>query len=78
MLMVGSNQNFQWRYYTLVEEVSGIKLNTKNYLVKQLIKNLPMSAQGLAEPHSGLCAAHVNSNTHKEISVISQIRGRGY
>ena len=34
MLMIGSNQNFQWRCHTLAEEVSGEKLNIKNYLVK--------------------------------------------
>ena len=34
MLIVGPNQNFQWRCHTPAEEMSGIKLNTKNYLVK--------------------------------------------
>ena len=34
MLMVGPNQNFQWRCHMPAEEVSEIKLNTKNYLIK--------------------------------------------
>ena len=44
MLMVGSNQNFQWRHHTLAKEVAGIKLNVRIYLMKQLVKNLPMGA----------------------------------
>ena len=42
MLMVGANQNLQWRRHTPAEEVFGAKLNTKNYLMKQLVKNLPV------------------------------------
>ena len=34
MLMVGPNQNFQWRRYTSAEEVSRIKLNIENYVIK--------------------------------------------
>ena len=34
ILMVGPNQNFQWRHHTPAEEVSGIKLNARNYLIK--------------------------------------------
>ena len=62
--MVGPNQNFQWRRHMPAEEVSGIKLNAKNCLMKQLVKNLPIDAQGLAEPHSGLCVVYMDSSTH--------------
>ena len=41
-LMVGPNQNLQWRCHMPAEEVSRAKWNTKNYLVKQLVKNLPI------------------------------------
>ena len=34
ILMVGPSQNLQWRCHMPTEEVSEIKLNTKNYLVK--------------------------------------------
>ena len=42
MLMVRPNQNFQWRCHMPAEEVFGAKLNARKYLVKQLVKNLPM------------------------------------
>ena len=51
-LMVGPNQNFQWRCHTPAEEVSRAKLSAQSYLMKQLIKNLPMDTQELAKPHS--------------------------
>ena len=34
MLMVGSDQNFQWRCHTPTEEVSRAKLIVKNYVMK--------------------------------------------
>ena len=34
MLMVGPNENFQWRHHIPAEEISRAKLNTKNYLIK--------------------------------------------
>ena len=64
MLMVELNQNFQWRHHTPAEEVSGEKLNARNYLVKQLVKNLYMGTQRLAEPYSDPCVVHVDSSTH--------------
>ena len=78
ILMMRPNPNFQWRRHTLAKEVFGVKLNVRNCLTKQLIKKLPMGAQGLAKPYSGPCAVHVDSSTHLRISVIPRIRGRGY
>ena len=34
ILMVGPNQNFQWRHHTPAEEESGAKLTVENYLLK--------------------------------------------
>ena len=48
MLMVGSNQNFQWRHRTSVEGMLGAKLIARSYLEKQLVMNLPLDACGWA------------------------------
>ena len=60
------------------EEVSGVKLNTKNYLMKQQVKNLSMGALELVEPYSDPCAAYEDSGTRQRISVIPRIRDKGY
>ena len=63
MLMVGSNQDFQWRCYTPAEGKSGAKPNARSCLEKQLVMNLPMDVLGLAKPYSDLNAVCVDSST---------------
>ena len=46
------------------EEMPGQNLITKNYLEKQVVRNLPMDALELAKPYSSPNAFYVDSSAH--------------
>ena len=64
MLIVGSNQDFQWTHHTPTERMPRAKLIARYCLEKQLVMNLHMDALGLVEQHSDPNVVCVNSSTH--------------